>query len=128
MIMVILFSPIFLKEITIEVDFIGYQKTIPIKVVSGIKLKVQKIYLAKTNLELDVVDLSTEKSENKNMVNSSVIKLTSKNLKKLPSLGGEVDLAQFIQVLPGVVFTGDQGGSCMLEEALQFITKYYLME
>lgn len=95
----------------IEVDFIGYQKkTIPIKVVSGIKLKVQKIYLAKTNLELDVVDLSTEKSENKNMVNSSVIKLTSKNLKKLPSLGGEVDLAQFIQVLPGVVFTGDQGG------------------
>ena len=50
----------------IEVDFIGYQKkTIPIKVVSGIKLKVQKIYLAKTNLELDVVDLSTEKSENK---------------------------------------------------------------
>ena len=95
----------------IEVDFIGYQKkTIPIKVVSGIKLKVQKIYLTKTNLELDVVDLSTEKSENKNMVNSSVIKLTSKNLKKLPSLGGEVDLAQFIQVLPGVVFTGDQGG------------------
>jgi len=95
----------------IEVDFIGYQKkTVPIKVVSGIKLKVQKIYLTKTNLELDVVDLSTEKSENKNMVNSSVIKLTSKNLKKLPSLGGEVDLAQFIQVLPGVVFTGDQGG------------------
>jgi len=95
----------------IEVDFIGYQKkTIPIKVISGIKLKVQKIYLTKTNLELDVVDLSTEKSENKNIVNSSVIKLTSKNLKKLPSLGGEVDLAQFIQVLPGVVFTGDQGG------------------
>ena len=95
----------------IEVDFIGYQKkTIPIKVVSGVKLKVQKIYLTKTNLELDVVDLSTEKSENRNMVNSSVIKLTSKNLKKLPSLGGEVDLAQFIQVLPGVVFTGDQGG------------------
>jgi len=98
-------------DYVIEVEFIGYQKkSIPISIVVGNKLPVQKIYLLKSNFELDVVDLTTEKSENKNLVNSSVIKLTSKNLKKLPSLGGEVDLAQFIQVLPGVVFTGDQGG------------------
>ena len=95
----------------IEVDFIGYEKkSIPINIIYGKKPPVLKIYLSKTNFELDAVDLSTEKSENKNLVNSSVIKLTSKNLEKLPSLGGEVDLAQFLQILPGVVFTGDQGG------------------
>lgn len=95
----------------IEVDFIGYKKQIvSISINSGLKPPVQKIYLSKLNFELDVVDLSTEKSENKNLVNSSVIKLTSKSLEKLPSLGGEVDLAQFLQVLPGVIFTGDQGG------------------
>jgi len=95
----------------IEVDFIGYKKqSVPISIVLGTKPPVQKIYLLKTNFELDVVDISTEKSENKNLVNSSVIKLTAKNLEKLPSLGGEVDLAQFLQVLPGVIFTGDQGG------------------
>ena len=95
----------------IEVDFIGYEKkSIPINIIYGKKPSVLKIYLSKTNFELDAVDLSTEKSENKNLVNSSVIKLTSKSLEKLPSLGGEVDLAQFLQILPGVVFTGDQGG------------------
>ena len=95
----------------IEVDFIGYEKkSIPINIIYGEKPSVLKIYLSKTNFELDAVDLSTEKSENKNLVNSSVIKLTSKSLEKLPSLGGEVDLAQFLQILPGVVFTGDQGG------------------
>ena len=86
------------------------KKSIPINIIYGKKPSVLKIYLSKTNFELDAVDLSTEKSENKNLVNSSVIKLTSKSLEKLPSLGGEVDLAQFLQILPGVVFTGDQGG------------------
>ena len=98
-------------EYIIEVDFIGFEKqSFPIIITVNQKPSVLKIYLNKVNFELDVVDLSTKKNENKNLVNSSVIKLTSKNLEKLPSLGGEVDLAQFLQVLPGIVFTGDQGG------------------
>ena len=28
----------------------------------------------------------------------------------IPTIGGEPDLAQYMQVIPGVVFTGDQGG------------------
>ena len=28
----------------------------------------------------------------------------------VPTIGGEADLAQYMQVIPGVVFTGDQGG------------------
>ena len=28
----------------------------------------------------------------------------------MPAVGGEPDLAQYLQVLPGVIFTGDQGG------------------
>ena len=31
-------------------------------------------------------------------------------MKKLPSAGGEPDIAQMLQVTPGVIFTGDQGG------------------
>jgi outer membrane receptor protein involved in Fe transport len=40
----------------------------------------------------------------------SVQKITPKEIDKLPSIGGEPDIAQYMQVLPGVVFTGDQGG------------------
>ena len=36
--------------------------------------------------------------------------ITPKEIKQLPSVGGEPDLAQYLQVVPGVVFTGDQGG------------------
>src|SRR5690606_13999774 len=40
----------------------------------------------------------------------SVVKISPKEIKQLPTIGGEADLAQYLQVLPGVVFTGDQGG------------------
>ena len=61
----------------------------------------------------------------KKQVNTGVVKLTSKSINKLPSIGGEPDLAQFLQVLPGVVFTGDQGDNYILGEVLQFIIKFY---
>ena len=40
----------------------------------------------------------------------SIEKITSKDIQQMPSIGGQADLAQYIQVLPGVVFSGDQGG------------------
>jgi hypothetical protein len=40
----------------------------------------------------------------------SVEKITSTDIQQMPSIGGQADLAQYIQVLPGVVFSGDQGG------------------
>ena len=51
-----------------------------------------------------------EREEQKKQVNTGVIKLTTKSINRLPSIGGEPDIAQFLQVLPGVIFTGDQGG------------------
>ncbi|MFT4754212.1 MAG: hypothetical protein ACI85Q_001768, partial [Salibacteraceae bacterium] len=46
----------------------------------------------------------------KTEVKVSTMKVTVKDIQKLPSVGGEADIAQYLQVLPGVVFTGDQGG------------------
>jgi hypothetical protein len=40
----------------------------------------------------------------------SVISVTPQQILRIPSVGGVPDLAQYLQVLPGVVFTGDQGG------------------
>ena len=61
-------------------------------------------------IDLDVVTISAEKQEAQKTVKMSVTKLTPKEIKKMPAIGGEPDLAQYLQVLPGVVFTGDQGG------------------
>ena len=108
-------------EYTLQVNFMGYEtESIPIKIVNKkimalegnafVTKNVLKIRLSTANQELEVIELNVDTDENKTKVNTSVIKLSVKNLEKLPSLGGEVDLAQFFQVLPGVVFTGDQGG------------------
>lgn len=70
----------------------------------------QKVYLKEGALMLNTFELSADKQESKTEVKMSVAKVTPKEIKSLPSIGGEPDIAQYLQVLPGVVFTGDQGG------------------
>src|SRR5690606_32771455 len=40
----------------------------------------------------------------------STITVAPEDIRRLPQIGGEADFAQFLQVLPGVNFTGEQGG------------------
>lgn len=70
----------------------------------------QKLYISETTIDLGVVTVSAERREAQKTVKMSVTKLTPKEIKQMPSIGGDPDLAQYLQVLPGVVFTGDQGG------------------
>ena len=89
---------------------IGYdtaQVNISIK---GNNILTHKLYIKEASETLSEVVISAEKQEAKSQVKMSVVKLTPKEIKSLPSIGGEADIAQYLQVLPGVVFTGDQGG------------------
>lgn len=56
------------------------------------------------------VNVSAESEEKKTDVRISVNKITPKEIRQIPTVGGEPDLAQYLQVLPGVIFSGDQGG------------------
>jgi hypothetical protein len=70
----------------------------------------KKLYLSAKGLELKGVDISAKKILKTTKVNIGATTITPKEIKLLPSAGGEPDLAQFLQVTPGVTFTGDQGG------------------
>jgi hypothetical protein len=70
----------------------------------------KKLYMTKSAIALKMFDVSAEKQEQQTEVRTSVVSITPKEIKQIPSVGGESDLAQYLQVLPGVVFTGDQGG------------------
>ncbi|HNQ12355.1 MAG TPA: TonB-dependent receptor [Bacteroidia bacterium] len=70
----------------------------------------QKLYVQKRAVELGNIEISAEKQERQSEVKMSVTKVTPKDIEQLPSIGGQADLAQYLQVLPGVVSTGDQGG------------------
>ena len=90
---------------------IGFDKfQEPVEVLAD-KIVNRKIYLVQSAAkEMETVEISAEKQEAKTDVKMSVAKITPKEIKSLPSVGGEPDLAQYLQVLPGVIFTGDQGG------------------
>jgi CarboxypepD_reg-like domain/TonB-dependent Receptor Plug Domain len=74
------------------------------------QIRTERLYLIKSVRQLTEFQVSADKQESQNSVRMSVTKLTPKQIERLPSVGGESDLAQYLQVVPGVVFTGDQGG------------------
>lgn len=74
------------------------------------EIKSLKLFAEKGSVKLKEVSISADRQEATTEVRTSVNKITPKEIKQIPTVGGEPDLAQYLQVLPGVVFTGDQGG------------------
>jgi hypothetical protein len=70
----------------------------------------KKLFLTKRNIKLKEIEISAEQEAKTTTTQVSVNKIDPIVIKKLPTVGGEPDLAQYLQVLPGVIFTGDQGG------------------
>lgn len=104
------FSDVPAGTYTLIASFIGYDTlTAQVTLVSN-QVKYLKLYMAETAIELKTINVSASLEQRRNEVNFSKITVTPKQIKALPSAGGEADIAQYIQVLPGVISTGDQGG------------------
>ena len=90
--------------------YIGYDSlVVDINIVDG-GITYQSLYMEEGGVELEAVQVSAEKQKAKNEVLVSSVRVTPRQIKALPSTGGEPDIAQYLPVLPGIVFTGDQGG------------------
>jgi hypothetical protein len=94
----------------LTVSFMGYDTiSIPITIKTD-EVLTQKLFLQKSSKTLKELIVSAEKQDAKTETKTSVVKITPKQITSIPSVGGQPDLAQYLQVLPGVIFTGDQGG------------------
>ena len=92
------------------VSALGYD-TIRESIVIKPNLLINKTFFVKeAAIKLKTVYVSAERQSLKTDTKISVIKVTPKQIAQIPSIGGQADLAQYLQILPGVVFTGDQGG------------------
>ena len=96
---------------TLRVRFVGYEEYLePITLSKGQTL-VRNISLKTQSKTLKTVVITDNRiEERKIQTQVSVEKITPSQIQQLPSIGGTADLAQYLQVLPGVNSTGDQGG------------------
>ncbi len=74
----------------------------------------RNLYMEENSIELGVVNISARKEQARTEVQISKLAVSQREIKQLPSTGGDADIVQYLQVLPGIISTGDQGGQLFI--------------
>ncbi|MGZ4090134.1 MAG: carboxypeptidase-like regulatory domain-containing protein, partial [Bacteroidia bacterium] len=105
-----------------SLDFDTIREVVSVK--AG-EILTKKYFANKGGIKLEEVEVSTNSTEKVENTTVAVQKIDPILITKLPSVG-EPDIAQYLQVLPGVVFTGDQGGQLYIRGGLPVQNKVLL--
>lgn len=97
-------------EYKMQVTYVGYTDYIEQVALKKGEILFKNIYLTESGTNLDEIVVSGKKEQARSDVQVSKLSVTPKQIRSLPSAGGQADVAQYLTVLPGVIFTGDQGG------------------
>jgi hypothetical protein len=95
---------------TAVVTLVGYDTAKALIELRSGQVLAKNFYLNTASNTLGTIRVSAEKIRKTKEINISKTTISPVQLTKFPSVGGEPDLVQYLQVLPGVVFSGDQGG------------------
>lgn len=95
----------------IQVRYVGYEDYFDTLQLAGKQTLKLNIQLRTEATKLDAVEIVSKRSEERRQQTQvSVEKISAAQIQQMPSIGGQSDIAQYMQVLPGVNSTGDQGG------------------
>lgn len=94
----------------LKVTYVGYDDFVLDIPVKGGEVVFKNITLQESGQSLEEIVISGKKEQARSEIQISKISVTPKQIRSLPSTGGQADIAQYLTVLPGVIFTGDQGG------------------
>jgi hypothetical protein len=95
---------------TLVASYIGYETVeLEISLTQG-AIEYRKITMTQSGIGLNVVDISAKRERARSETQVSKIKITQKEIQSLPAIGGEADILQYLQLIPGIIATGDQGG------------------
>jgi hypothetical protein len=94
---------------TVEVSFVGFKSYTEEVKVNANRIANIKAYLQPKSEVLEGVEITADRQERNTKVLTSVVTLDPKSIKRF-SVGGDADILKAVQVLPGVITTGDQGG------------------
>jgi hypothetical protein len=110
----------------LEIMYLGYEPQVidfEIKKNQTVNLK---LFLTTKNVELKDVEINAEKQQRLTESRVSVTSITPMEMRRMPTVGGEADIAQYLAVLPGVISTGDQGGQVVIRGGTPIQTKFLL--
>lgn len=97
-------------EYRLVATYVGYDSiSMPVKVKAS-AIVYQALTLSESAINLGEISISAAREQSRTTVNISQISVSQKQIKALPSVGGEADIVQYLQVIPGIISTGDQGG------------------
>ncbi len=97
-------------QYTLMITYLGFDTVrSTVNLVNG-EILTRNYHLKASSVQLQMVEVSAERQAARTQTKTSVVTIAPKAIKQIPSIGGQADIAQYLQVVPGVVFTGDQGG------------------
>lgn len=107
-------------------SYLGFEtQTITVEIKKNQAVNIKFFMVAKT-VELKDVEINGARQKELTESRVSVTSITPVEMKRMPSVGGEADIAQYLQIIPGVVSTGDQGGQIIIRGATPTQTLFLL--
>lgn len=95
---------------TFVINEFGYKPVREELTITKDKVFSRNYLLIKDDIIIGEIEITDKGSDQRNNVNVSVESMRTKDIKRVPSIGGSPDLAQALTTLPGFITTGDQGG------------------
>lgn len=95
---------------TLVCTYVGFDSTVLTVEVKAGQASSVSLYILPKSKTLETAVVKGKKEDKSKVATVSKVTISTKDINRLPSVGGTPDLAQYLQVLPGVVFSGDQGG------------------
>lgn len=111
---------------TLTVLYLGYDTLEKSVNVERDQILTEKLFISKSAIQMKEFEVRGDKQEAQSQVRMGVTKLTPRQIERMPAVGGEADLAQYLQVVPGVIFTGDQGGQLYIRGGSPIMNKTLL--
>jgi hypothetical protein len=111
-------------EQKLVLTYIGYDTLFYNVLVETGKIANVRLNMKQSGVDLDIVTISSKTTAKLEEIQISTTTITPLQIKRLPSVGGEPDLAQYLQVLPGLFLQATRVDSYTLEVVARFKIKY----
>ncbi len=120
------FSGLDAGSYSLVIQYLGYDSLqVSVDLAEG-EIKNLSLVMKQSGIDLGVVDVSAKREQARTEVRISKLRVSPQTIRQLPSASGDADIAQYLTVIPGVVFTGDQGGKLYVRGGSPVQTKVLL--